>query len=283
MLLGGHVGPTRYADQLKAAIHTTLFGCNLVTLASTTSTNTVAKDLAREGAPAGTVVVADEQTAGRGRLGRRWLAPPGTCLLCSVLFRPQLPLAKVHQCSMVCALAASDAIQAISGLDAELKWPNDLIVPAPSSASSPPRWRKLAGLLTETGVAGEQLQFVVVGIGINVNVPPDALPSLAPDATSLLAEVSEPVDRAALLGALLAGIESRYSALCEGEGPHDEWAERLLTLGREVQANTSTGILAGVAESVDETGALLLRTPDGVLHRLAAGDVTLRGATRARG
>jgi len=136
-------------------------------------------------------------------------------------------------------------------------------------------WSKLAGVLTETGVLGDRLDFVVVGIGINVNVEPDVLPTLAPDATSVLAEVGRRVDRGALLVALLAGVERRYEALRAGASPHREWAARLATLGQPVAVTTSAGVLTGVAESVDEDGALLLRTPDGALRRLLAGDVTL--------
>ena len=131
-------------------------------------------------------------------------------------------------------------------------------------------------ILAETGVVDDRLEHTIVGIGINVNVPRDLLPTLAPDATSLLAETGEPVERALLLAGILDGVERRYAALCGGDNPHLEWAGRLATLGQAVEALTSQGTLAGVAESVDEDGALLLRTPDGTLHRLLAGDVSLR-------
>ena len=122
---------------------------------------------------------------------------------------------------------------------------------------------------------GERLDFVVVGIGINVNVPPEALPNLSPDATSILAETGREVERAALLAALLAGVEVRYARMRAGESPRAEWAARLATLGQPVEAITSDGTLVGVAEAVDEDGALLLRTSDGKLYRFLAGDVTL--------
>jgi len=286
--------------RIQAALNTQTFGRELIVLPTTGSTNDVAKDLAAQDAPEGTVVVADEQTAGRGRLARRWLAPPDTCLLCSILFRPTLPPAQAQRLTMLCSLAAADAVERVSGLKVWLKWPNDLVVKSqianrksqigksanqqigksanlqsPISILHPPSWNKLGGILTETGVTGERLEFVVVGIGINVNVEPDLLPALAPDATSILAEVGRPVERAALLVALLAGVERRYAALQAGENPHQEWAARLATLGQMVEVTTSTGVLTGVAESVDEDGALLLRSSDGELYRLLAGDVTL--------
>ncbi len=240
----------------------------VIYLPATGSTNDVAKRLAAQGASEGTVVVADEQTAGRGRLGRRWLAPRGACLLCSILLRPQLPPTRANRLTMLCSLAASDAVEKVAGLPVALKWPNDLITQSPT-------WKKLAGVLTETGIVGEQLEFVVVGIGINVNVPPETLPTLDPRATSILAETGKEADRVALLATLLAGVEARYERLRTGENPCAEWVVRLATLGQRVEATTSAGTLAGVAESVNEDGALLLRTPDGKLHRLLAGDVTL--------
>ena len=269
-------------EQILATLTTEVFGRSLVILPRTGSTNGVAKALAEKGAAAGTVVVTDEQTAGRGRMGRRWLAPARTCILCSILFRPDLLVNQAQRLTMLCALAAADAVEAVAGLSVWLKWPNDLVVksPIPDPQSPIPklqssRWRKLAGLLTETGVTENRLEFVVVGIGINVNVPPEVLPTLAADATSILAEVGRQVDRAVLLAALLAGVERRYDALRAGGSPHREWVTRLATLGQPVEATTPAGTIAGAAESVDEDGALLLRTPDGVLHRLLSGDVTL--------
>ena len=274
---------------IQSALTTQTFGRKLAVLPRTGSTNDVAKDLAARGAPEGTVVVADEQTAGRGRLARRWLAPPRTSLLCSLLFRPDLPPIQAQRLTMLCSLAAADAIEQVAGLQVHLKWPNDLVVKSqlanrksavrnlhsPFSILYSPTWRKLAGILTETGITGERLDFAVVGIGINVNVGPEALPTLAPDATSILAEVGCPLDRGALLVALLAGVERRYQGLRAGESPYREWAVRLATLGQPVEVSTPAGVLAGVAESVDEDGALLLRLPDGGWRRLLAGDVTL--------
>jgi BirA family biotin operon repressor/biotin-[acetyl-CoA-carboxylase] ligase len=277
------------AARIGAALTTRIFGRELVCLSLTGSTNDVAKRLAVQGVPEGTVVLADEQTAGRGRMRRRWLAPPGTCLLCSILFRPDLFPTQAQRLTMLCSLAVADAVEQVAELPVALKWPNDLVVKSQIPDSKSQGWRKLAGVLAETGVMGGQvksqspkpkaqnwwLEFVVVGIGLNVNVGPEVLPRLAPDATSILAETGREVDRAVLLAALLAGVEARYARLRAGESPRAEWAARLATLGQSVSVTTSEGTLTGVAEAVDEDGALLLRTPEGVLHRLLAGDVTL--------
>jgi BirA family biotin operon repressor/biotin-[acetyl-CoA-carboxylase] ligase len=254
---------------LRTLLANRTFGHELIYLPRTSSTNDVIKESAKQGAAEGTVAVTDEQTTGRGRLGRRWLAPTSTCLLCSILFRPKLAPIQAQRLTMLCALAAADAIEKTAGLHIWLKWPNDLIVKSRG-------WKKLAGILTETGIAGEQVTFAIVGIGINVNVERETLPALDPNATSILAEVGRPTDRTKLLAALLAGVEQRYETLKADENPHQEWASRLATLGQQVEASTTQETLTGVAESVDEDGALLLRTPDGTLHRLVVGDVTLK-------
>ncbi len=263
--------------RIQSALNTCTFGRHLVILPRTGSTNDVAKQLARQGAPEGAVILADEQTAGRGRLGRRWVAPPGTCLLCSIVFRTDLLPTQAQWLTMLCALAASDAVAQVAGLDVSLKWPNDLIIPSSSSLSRTGTlgWRKLAGVLTETEVDGDKLGFVVVGIGINVNVEQNVLPTLAPDATSILAETGRRTDRTTLLVTLLEGVETRHAKLQTGQSPYAEWSRRLATLGQEVQVSTASGSLTGVAESVDKDGALLLRSPNGKLSRLVAGDVTL--------
>ncbi|MBN1978778.1 MAG: biotin--[acetyl-CoA-carboxylase] ligase [Anaerolineae bacterium] len=256
-------------SHLRTLSTTHSFGREVIYLPRTGSTNDVIKESARQGAPEGAVAVTDEQTAGKGRLGRRWLAPANTCILCSILFRPKLAPTQTQRLTMLCALAAVDAIEKTAGLHVWLKWPNDLVVQSQG-------WKKLGGILTETGIAGEQVAFAIVGIGINVNVERQALPALDPNATSILAESGQLTERAALLATLLAGVEQRYAALQAGENPHQEWASRLATLGLQVEASTAQETLTGMAESVDEDGALLLRAPDGTLHRLVVGDVTLK-------
>jgi BirA family biotin operon repressor/biotin-[acetyl-CoA-carboxylase] ligase len=171
--------------------------------------------------------------------------------------------------TMLCALAVADAIEKASGLPVSLKWPNDLVVVRGES------WRKLGGLLAETRFYGGALDFVIVGVGINVNVPAEFLPDLAPDATSILAETGRETDRDLLLDRFLNEVAGRYERWRTGERPWAEWVARLATLGRPVRIVTLEGELRGVAEGVDEEGALFLRTPDGVLHRVRVGDVFL--------
>lgn len=263
------------AGRIRSVLHTTTFGQQMIVLPRTGSTNDVARELAGQGAREGTIVLAEEQTAGRGRLQRRWLAPPGTCLLLSILFRPRLPLDQAQWLTALCAMAAADAIETVAGLHVGLKWPNDLIVRQSALQTLSGVGRKLAGVLTETGVMGNRLDYLIVGIGINVNVPTDALATLSPEATSILAETGRTTDRATLLATLLLNVEERYRRLYTGEHPRAEWTRRLVTVGQSVCATSGAVAIQGIAEAVDETGALLIRTAEGQVHRLVAGDATL--------
>ena len=253
-------------ESIKRGLKTDLIGQRIVYYSSLGSTNELLKGLAAQGAPEGTLVIADEQTAGKGRLGRKWLAPPGTSLLLSLLFRPDFAPNQAQRLTMICSLAIADAIEGLTGLPAGLKWPNDIFI----------RGRKAGGILTESGTTGGRLDYVVVGMGLNVNLDISALPELRGMATSLSQELGREVPRLELLWKILAGIEMRYESLRRGESPHEEWAARLINLGRQVQVTTPQGALAGWAEGVDADGALILRTPDGQRKRILAGDVTLR-------
>ncbi|HEX2040163.1 MAG TPA: biotin--[acetyl-CoA-carboxylase] ligase [Acidimicrobiales bacterium] len=203
------------------------------------STNRYLLDEAREGAPEGVVAVADHQTAGRGRLGRRWEAPPGSALLCSVLLRPGLPTERLHLATAVVALAAAEACERVAGVRPEVKWPNDLLLGD----------RKLAGVLAEA-----ELPAVVVGIGVNLRA--------APPGAAALGEV----DRDALLRELLAGLERRYGRWDEVAA---EYRAVCATVGRRVRVEPMGGEpFVGIAERVTDEGHLVV---DG--RAVAAGDV----------
>ncbi len=262
---------------IQSRLTTRVMGRPLYYFASTGSTNVEAKRLAATGAPEGTVLIADEQTAGRGRLGRRWSAPANTCLLMSLLFRPALLPSQAPRLTMLCSLAAAEAIEEHTGLAVAIKWPNDLVVPQPSSA--PHLYGKLGGLLTETAISAGTILFAVVGMGINVNVDPAALGPVMTPATSLSAELGRPVDRAALLADILQRIEDRHPHLTGGQLSGD-WARRLVTIGQRVTV-TSAGAsesVDGLAAGVDHDGALQVRDLAGNLHLIAVGDVTLQEA-----
>lgn len=274
------------ADVIRAALHTQFVGHSITCLESVDSTNRMAKEMALTGVPEGALVIAESQRQGRGRLGRQWLAPPGTSLLMSLILRPRLTPIHSTRVTMVCALAVADAVERTTGLEARIKWPNDILL----------RGRKAGGILAELGVSNQELRFVIVGIGLNVNVdfdarlaqyPADAAPDtsqaslreLAMRSTSISRELGHDVSRLILLRNLLSSIERRYVALSAGHVPNQEWSERLETLGQEITVTADTEVFTGKAESVDDDGALFVRLPNGVLRRVLAGDVTLRSSS----
>jgi BirA family biotin operon repressor/biotin-[acetyl-CoA-carboxylase] ligase len=257
-------------ESIEKGLTTAFMGRKIICYRSIGSTNDVARELAAQGAPEGTLVIADEQTAGKGRLGRRWLAPPGTSLLMSLLFRPRLLAPyQAQRLTMVCSLSIVEAVETVTGLAAAIKWPNDIVM----------QGKKAGGILTELGAIGERLDYAVVGLGLNVNLDfgaVEAMGELAATATSLSQELGQEVSRLALLWRILESVEGRYQRLQAGELPHDEWASRLVTLHNYVLVDTPQGAVEGWVEGVDADGALLLRTQCGERQRVLAGDVTLR-------
>ncbi len=233
------------------------------------STNRYLLDEARRGAPDGVVVVVDRQSAGRGRLGRRWEAPPGACLLASVLLRPRLPLSERYLTTACVALAAVEATAEVGGVALGVKWPNDLLAPD---------GRKVAGVLAEA-----EGDAVVVGIGVNVAWPTDdadlaapALADLAGRATSLAALAGQVVSRGDLLDGLLAALEPRAAALDEAAGRRRLAAElrsACTTLGARVRVDLADGPIWGTAVDLTADGRLVVETATG-RQVVAAGDVT---------
>jgi BirA family biotin operon repressor/biotin-[acetyl-CoA-carboxylase] ligase len=228
------------------------------------STNDETRLLAEAGEPEGALAVTDFQSAGRGRLGRPWQAPRGSSLLFSLLLRPPIEATRALLPVMAVSLGVMEGIRRACGLPARLKWPNDVLI----------RGRKAGGILCELGLDGATVKYVTVGIGLNVNFDPRAVEGIPPEATSIQAELGRPQPRAPLLRAILEKIEPRYAEILRGGSLRTEWARALDTLGRRVRVILPDGELSGVAESVDEAGALLLRPDDGALQTIPAGDVT---------
>ena len=236
----------------------------------TASTNERARELAAEGA-ADVAVVADEQTGSRGRLDREWVAPSGGVWL-SVLTRPDVPTARAPLFTLAAAVATTDAARQ-AGVDARIKWPNDVLVGGDGggSADDDPTGRggrKLAGILTEMEGEADRVGWLVVGVGVNANIDPETLPA---GATSLSAERGGPIDRRRFAATLL----ERYAALTASPGALDEvlsaWRERASTLGRRVRVDTADGVVEGTAVDVAEPGALVVDTDEG-RERVHAGD-----------
>ncbi|MFC2072598.1 biotin--[acetyl-CoA-carboxylase] ligase [Chloroflexota bacterium] len=255
-------------DSLSAAsisrdLETRLVGQRVLYYPSLTSTMEVAKREARQGAAEGTVVLADEQTAGRGRLQRAWLTPSGNLAL-SIILYPSL--SHLSSLIMLASLAVVHGIKAATGLKAQVKWPNDVLI----------NGKKVCGILIENDVQGNTVNYSIIGIGINVNLRLADFPEIQPIATSLSSELGGDVSRLSVIRCLLVEIERLYLALTAGGSIYEEWRDNLVTLGERVRVKTDEAIQEGIAESVARDGSLLLRGSDGNLTRVVAGDVTLR-------
>jgi BirA family biotin operon repressor/biotin-[acetyl-CoA-carboxylase] ligase len=227
------------------------------------STNSYLREQARQGAGEGLVAVADHQTAGRGRLDRRWESPPGANLLASVLLRPDCPPEALHLVTGALALSALDACREVAAVDAVLKWPNDLLLDG----------AKLAGVLAEIEFAGGETPGVVAGIGINVSWPgPEGAGGTSLDDQR---PPGQSVDRRRLLDRLLAALGGRRPLLDYPEGRSelaDEVRRRCATLGQQVRVSLAAEELSGEAVAIDDEGRLVVETTDGP-RRITAGDV----------
>jgi BirA family biotin operon repressor/biotin-[acetyl-CoA-carboxylase] ligase len=263
-------------DHIQHNLHSTIVGRAIEHYAQAGSTNDLARRQARAGRPEGLVILADEQTAGRGRMGRAWAAPPGSSLLLSLLLRPTwLAPAEAFSLTMLTGVALCEAVDQVTPR-AALKWPNDLLLPVQTAAV--PTLRKAAGILSEIELAGDRIAWVVIGIGVNVSWSPAGIVDgrdLAEVATSVGAAAGRTVERLPLLRALLERLDARYDALRRGDHADlfDYWRDRLTTLGQPVQIGLPHGELRGVAEDVERSGALRVRDEQGVLHTIMAGDV----------
>jgi BirA family biotin operon repressor/biotin-[acetyl-CoA-carboxylase] ligase len=215
------------------------------------------------GAPEGTVVIAGEQTRGRGRMQRAWYTPRGNIALSIVLYPD---VASLPYLVMIASLAVASSIESVAGLKAQIKWPNDILI----------NGKKVCGILIENEMKGNRLIHSIVGIGINVKLHPAEPGGAELPATDLEAEAGEKISRVKVIRHLLTEFERLYLLLPEGEAIYKAWRGRLVTLGQRVLVKSSGDVIYGIAESVDRSGALMLRAPDGSLTRIIAGDVTPR-------
>ncbi len=250
-------------QKITDGLNTNLIGRQVLCYPSLPSTMETARKEAGRGAPEGTAIIADEQTAGHGRLGRAWLSPEGSVSLSVVLYPD---IAGLPYLIMIASLAVARGIEAVTGLEALLKWPNDVLI----------NGRKVAGILIETSLKGEAVDYAVMGIGININVDMSVFPEIAATATSLSAELHSSVSRLRVVRRLLLELDDLYKA--PQQAVYGEWRSRLTTLGRQVCVVRGGAVQYGRAESVTADGSLMLRLDDGSLTRVLAGDVSLRDA-----
>jgi BirA family biotin operon repressor/biotin-[acetyl-CoA-carboxylase] ligase len=254
---------------IREGLRTRIIGTSLVCFKKTGSTNDAALHLAVRNCPDGCLVTAESQTAGRGRLGRGWHSPSGDGLWFSVVLRPSLPVSGAQALTFLGAVSAAHAIRALHGVPAALKWPNDVVLGG----------RKLGGVLTELSAESDLIRHAVVGVGINVNLSTaDFPPGVRETATSVRIALKREVPRVPLLRRILEEMDRRYVALREkGDAAAltAEWRELTPMIGRIVRVSHFGHVREGTVAGVDPDGALLLRSPSGVVERVLAGDVTI--------
>jgi BirA family biotin operon repressor/biotin-[acetyl-CoA-carboxylase] ligase len=258
-----------HADDLLARLgKTKVIGRDIQVFEETTSTNDVIEKLARDGVKEGAVVFAESQTRGRGRLGRKWVSPAHKGLWFSILLRPNLRPQEATQLTVASATALRRAIETETGLKPEIKWPNDILIGG----------KKVAGILTELSAEVDRVKHLILGIGVDVNLDAGELPAeLRKTATSLKIETGETISRAELAVAVLRELDFDYARICGGKFSvvADEWEAHCATIGKNVTVHIGDRKIRGRAESLDDDGALLVRTEHGHLERIIGGDVTL--------
>ena len=233
------------------------------------STNLEAVRQFKEGAPHGTLVIAESQAAGKGRLGRAWISPEGTGIWMSLLLKPALAPWSASMLTLVCAMAVTKGIREAAGLETQIKWPNDVV------------WngRKLCGILTEMSTREQEIRYVVTGVGINVNMT--EFPEQAGgQAVSLRQALGHPVERETLIARILEAFEAYYEvfeAAKDLSGLRDEYNRQLVNLGRQVKVLDPMEPFQGEALGIDSQGNLLVKMPDGGIRTVRSGEVSVRG------
>jgi BirA family biotin operon repressor/biotin-[acetyl-CoA-carboxylase] ligase len=252
---------------LKTALRGSRLGQEILTFGKVASTNDIAIALARAGGEEGTIVVAEEQSRGRGRLGRYWHSPRGCGLWFSVILKPPLAASDSTKVSLAGALGIADALRERYGVKARIKWPNDVVVQA----------RKICGILTESEFMEDRVRFVVMGVGLNVlNAEGDFPEDIRRIATSLRIETgAEDVARSDVLASVLKQITHRYMVLCNDgfEKIRQDLLAHSLLIGKVIKVAIGKGHVEGVAHDIDTTGALVIRKDSGTFERIVAGDV----------
>ena len=260
--------PNLVADAVRQGLYTHVVGRRILYYPVLSSTMDEAARLAEQGADEGTVVIAERQSAGRGRQGRSWVSQPGN-LLFSVVFRPDI--VRLPFISIIGGLATARAVRKTTGLIPEIKWPNDLMLGG----------KKAAGILAESTVVGENVCYAVVGIGVNVALDTSGTEEISAFATSVNAAAGREVERESLLRQLLLDLDDTYIQLGRGVSPIPEWSGLLENLGTRVEVTSGSETHIGLAEGVDDGGNLLLRLDSGQVLTMTAGDVTLGSPKRS--
>ena len=253
-------------ERLTAALQTRELGHTLQVLAEATSTQDIARHWVESGAPHGALVLAEKQTAGRGRFGRVWHSPPGKGIYMSLVLRPEIPLQQTPRMPLLAAVALCRTLRRLTGVDASIKWPNDILI----------RGRKVSGILMDSSAEDERLSYIIAGFGISANLEEGDYPEeLLGVATSLLMESGKLAHREELITEFLKELEEWLDVYKqEGFSPIlSLWEALSSTLGHEVNVHTPSGSLQGYALGLHESGALILRLKDGQERYVFSGSV----------
>jgi BirA family biotin operon repressor/biotin-[acetyl-CoA-carboxylase] ligase len=250
-----------FPREIQFQLNTSVIGKDIIHFETIESTMTHVFQLGVDGKEEGTVVCAETQTKGKGRLGREWVSPKGKGIYLSILLRPRLHPTEVAKLTLMTAVAVCEAIREITGLNAKIKWPNDILI----------NGKKVTGILTEMSAEMERVRFVVVGIGVNVNTPLTALPETG---TSLKQELGKEIDRIQLFQCILRKMESWYEQSHHGFGNMTErWKELSSTIGSRVKVRDVDNEIIGTAIGLDEYGGLIVRYDSGKIVKRMTGDV----------
>lgn len=249
------------ASSLLPLLRTKTMGRQLKIYDEVQSTQTIGHELAAEGAAEGTLILAERQTVGRGRMGRSWHSPKGKGIWMSLILRPNIQVHFTPQLTLLAAVAVCRAIRRVANVPADIKWPNDLLIAG----------KKVCGILLESSAEDVRLRYVVAGIGISVNLEHSDYPAeLREVATSLRIAAGKPIDRAELAASVLEQFEQLYGLYHEEgfEPIRTSWEALTVSLGKPITARTPQGAVEGTAESIDEMGALMIRRKDGTITKV---------------
>lgn len=255
-------------ETISQAIHTKWAGKTVHFARETDSTNTWAKKLAKEGAEHGTLAVAEFQSAGRGRFDRKWTAPEGSSIMMTLLLRPEFSPQYASMLTLVMGLSVAQAVEE-AGFEVSIKWPNDVVVSR----------KKISGILTEMGVQGTEIGYVIIGVGINVNLK--EFPEEVQDkATSLYLESGQEYDRSLMIGLVMKYFETNYEKFvqtCDFRNLLADYHKMLININQPVRVLDKNNGFQGVCLGIDEKGELLVKKEDSTVEKVSAGEVSVRG------
>ncbi len=263
------VPDTIAAEEVGSRLTTTRMGREIRYFSRIDSTNQYAKRIAEEGAPDGTLIIADEQTAGKGRSGRHWVTPPGEAIAFTLILRPKLATDRISMVTLVMGLAVVHAVNSLYGLSAGIKWPNDAVSGG----------RKLCGILTEMSAEISEVHYIVIGVGINANLT-EFPEEIRPIATSLRLETGHEVNRAELIAQVMKEFERLYTMFENAgdlSGLKDEYNSVCLNMDRPVRVLDPRGEYTGTARGINERGVLRVEMEDGSVREVSSGEVSVRG------